>query len=75
MNAKTVHNKTSFTREEVKRADSSAEGEIIGAHLIKGVALKMALFNLSEIKVSDLSDSERECIEWGLINEVQDVEE
>jgi hypothetical protein len=30
----------------------------------------MSLFKLSEIKINNLSDSERECIEWGLINEV-----
>lgn len=70
MDAKTVYAKTIFTSEEVARAADAAAGEIIGAHLICGVELKMDLFNLKEIPVSKLSDSERECIEWGLINEV-----
>jgi tryptophan synthase alpha subunit len=70
MDAKTVYDKTVFTREEVARAYNAADGEIIGASLIMAVELKMELFNLSEIRRTDLSDSERECIEWGLINEV-----
>lgn len=69
MNSKTVYSKESYTYEEVKMAYDSAYGNIIEAHLIQGVLLKMDLFELPEIKRTDLSDSERECIEWGLINE------
>lgn len=70
MDAKTVHALTSYTFKEVERAYDSAYGNIIGAHLIQGVLLKMSLFELSEIKRDNLSDSELECIDWGLINEV-----
>ena len=56
-----------FTFEEVTRAYEVAYGEIIGDHLILGVRLKMDLYGLSEVKKTELSDSERECIEWGLI--------
>ena len=69
MNSKIVYAKESYTYEEVKMAYDSAYGNIIGVHLIQGVLLKMDLFELPEIKRTDLSDSERECIEWGLINE------
>jgi len=70
MEAKTVHAMTSYTYEEVKRAYDSAYGNIIEVHLIQGVLLKMSLFELSEIKITNLSDRERKYIEWGLINEV-----
>jgi tryptophan synthase alpha subunit len=69
MGAKTVYNMTVFTREEVARAYNAADGKIIGASLIQEVELKMELFNLSKIRRTDISESARECIEWGLINE------
>jgi len=66
MDGKTVYSKDVFTRQDVARAYDEAYGEIIGAHLIHEVELKMDLYNLSEISRTDLSDSARECIEWGL---------
>ncbi len=60
--------KTAFTREEVAAAYDAADNEIIGAHLVHGVELHMDLLHLSKIDAADLSDSELECIEWGLQN-------
>ncbi len=60
--------KTTFTREEVAAAYDAADNEIVGAHLLHGVELRMDLLNLSVIDAADLSDRELECIEWGLKN-------
>ena len=70
MGGKTVYDKDVFTRQDVAEAYDAAYGKILGAHLIHEVGLKMNLHNLSEIKRTDLSESARECIEWGLINSV-----
>lgn len=71
MDAKTVYDKSVFTREEVARAAEFADRKImIGAQVIREVELQMELHGLTEVPIAALSDSERECIEWGLINEV-----
>ena len=69
MDEKTMHAKNVFTREEIARAYEVARDKIIGAHLIHGVEREMDLHGLSEVNMANLSGSERECIEWGLINE------
>jgi len=66
MDGKTVYSKDVFTRQDVADAYDAAYGKIIGAHLIHEVELKMDVYKLSEISRTDLSDSARECIEWGL---------
>ena len=68
MNAKIVYAKTAFSREEVAKAAECADGNIIGFRLVCDVELQMEISGIEEVPVSAFRDSERECIEWGLIN-------
>lgn len=55
-----------FTIEEVKKAEANTIGVIIGAETVIDVHKGMKNRNLTKINKFDLSDSERECIEFGL---------
>ena len=61
-----IDNKDYFTLDEIKNAFENTKGVIVGVDVIKDVLDGMNQRNLGHVDKIRLSDSERECIEFGL---------